>query len=232
VNYYRHFALRTLKEGARQPLIYLLSFLFSLAAVLLLRGLSGSALTPETADFVSMALVLNGLAFAGYLSVFLFAQTVFFKEKKAKTLEMTLCSPASLAEIFWGKVAGLVLSAFIVPALFMLAAAAVFAPQVLASLASWKMGAAFMITLAGEVLFAGVNGMFMLSAKDERGVAVVLYCFCGAQVMLTALTRTAAGQALFNGIIFQYAVITFGMALLTAAAYFLYFSKQRVVESA
>ncbi|HCC47887.1 MAG TPA: hypothetical protein DEQ38_07205 [Elusimicrobia bacterium] len=232
MNYYRHFAAQTLAEGVRSPFIYLVSFLFSLVGVLLLRNLDGASLEPKMMEFISMALVFNGLAFLGYASIFLYAQRVFFQEKKARTLTMTLCSPASLGEVFWGKVAGLVTGAFIVPTLVMLAAAAVFAPRALLELASWKMAAALGIVLAAQIIYAAVSGMFMLSTRDERSVSVVLYCFGGAQVFLTALTKTAAGQTMFRGIVFQYAVITAVLGLLTAAAYYLYFSKMRVLESA
>lgn len=232
MNYYRHFAAQTLKEGSKSPFLYLVSVLFALVGVALLRNLDGANLDPRMTDFLSMALVLNGLAFLGYASIFLYAQRVFFMEKKAKTLTMTLCSPASLKEIFWGKVAGLVIGGFLAPTLVMLAAAAAFAPYALAGFVSWKVAEAFAIVLAGQVLYAAVSGIFMLSARDERAIAAVLYCFGGAQTMLTALTRTAAGQAMFKGVIFQYAAITAGVALLTAAAYFLYFSKIRVIESA
>jgi len=232
MNYYRHFASQTLAAGLRSPFIYLMSFLFSLIGVLLLKNLAGAGLRPEMMEFFSMALVFNVLAFLGYASIFGYAQGVFFHEKKAKTIAMTFCSPASLAEIFWGKVAGAVAGGFVLPTLVMLAAAALLAPQALAELSSWKMAAALGIVLITQIVYTAVTGMFMLTARDERGIALVLYCFGGAQVMLTALTRTAAGRTMFRGIIFQYAAITAGLAVLAAAAYFLWFSKIRVVESA
>lgn len=232
MNYYRHFAAQTLGEGLRNPLLYLVSALFAIIAVLLLRSLADASLPSEKLELLRMTLVINGLAFMGYMGIFLFAHSVFFNEKKAKTLVMTLCSPASLTEIFWGKVLGVAAAGFAAPALFALAASAALAPRGLAELASWETAAALVIVLAAEIAYAAVNGMFMLTARDERGIALVLYCFGGAQVMLAAMTGTAAGQALFKGVLFQYSAITAVVCLLTAAAYFLWFSKIRVVESA
>lgn len=232
MNYYRYFAAQTLGEGLKSPFVYLMSALYALIGVVLLKNMAGAALDPKMLDFLSMALVFNGLGFLGYASIFGYAQSVFFREKKAKTLTMTLCSPASLGEIFWGKVAGLVLGGFVIPTLVMLAAAAVITPRALLELASWRMTAALGIVVAMQAVYAAVTGMFMLSVKDERSIAIVLYCFGSAQVMLTALTKTAAGQTMFQGIVFQYAAITAGLAVLAAAAYHMYFSKMRVLESA
>lgn len=232
MNYYRHFAAQTLSEELRSPLVYLLAVLYAALGLILLVPLGRSGLPPEKLRFLGVALTLNGLSFLGYVGIFFASQRAFFREKKARTLTMTLCSPASLGEVFWGKVAGLTAAGFALPALALLIVSAVFAPRALAALASWEAAAGLLLVLAAQAVCAAVTGMFMLSARDERSIAVVLYFFFGLQSALAVLAKSAAGKALFSGLLLQYGAVTAATALLAAAGYRLFFSKMRVVESA
>lgn len=230
MNYYRHFAAQTLAEELRSPLVYLLSFLYAALGLILVALLGRSGLPPEKLRFFGLVLTLNGLSLLGYVGIFFASQRAFFREKKARTLTMTLCSPASLDEVFWGKVAGLTASGFALPALALLAVSAVFAPRAMAALASWEAAAGLLLVFAAQAVCAAVTGMFMLSAKDERSAAVVLYVFFGLQSALAALAKSAAGTA--GGPLLQYGAVTAATALLAGAGYRLWFSKIRVVESA
>lgn len=231
MNYYRHFARQTLGLGFEGPFVFLLCGLFAVVAVPLMRALGGIDIPEESMTSLRLALVLNGLAFLGYAGIFLYAQRVFFREKKEKTLVMTLCSPARLEEIFWGKVAGLVAGGFVIPALTAFAAAAVFAPRGLVIFAAWDTGAALLIVAAAEIAFAALNGVFMLTAKDERSIAIVLCLFGGAHTLLTSLAGAPERWSLFGSPLVRYAAITAALWLLTGAAYLFLLSKHRVMES-
>jgi len=231
MNYYRHFAVQTAAASLKKPFVYLIASLFSVFAVLIMRNIGQAALTPRMLEFFSMAIIFNGLLPVCYISVYLCAQQVFFVEKKQRSMTMVLCSPAGLREIFWGKTAGLFLSAFIVPVLVMALFVGIFTPRETAALASWSALAAFGVVCGMGLAYTAVIGIGLLSARDERVVTVALYLFTAAQLGLTRLTKAAAGHGLFGGIVFQYAGIMLGLALLSAGVYFFYFSKARVVDS-
>jgi len=232
MSYYRRFAAQTLKRGLKQPYVYLVSALFSFIAVLVMRKIGQVDLPARTLDFLGMAIIFNGFLPLCFISIYLCALPVFFVEKKQKTLTMLFCSPAGLGEILWGKTTGLVLSAFIVPLLFMLVSMAVFTPHVLASMASWKALAAIMIVAVTATAYTAIVGTALLTAHDDRVINIVVFALTLAQFWLTKLTQSAAGKSLFSGVLFQYAGIMCGFIAMAAAAYFLYLSKIRVVESA
>jgi ABC-type transport system involved in multi-copper enzyme maturation permease subunit len=232
MNYYAHFARQTLAEGLKSAYVYLISALFSILAVIILKNAYAAALLPGMMEALGNALVFNGLLPVSFISIYLCARPVFFAEKKQKTLTMVLCSPAGLAEVFWGKAAGLVLSAFLTPMFFVLASIAVFAPHAAAAMFSLKTLAALAIVAVIALAFTALIGIALLSSADERIVNVVVYLSAMAQFWLAKLTKAAAGRIAFGGVFFQYTGIMAGFIVLAAAAYFLYFSKLRIVESA
>lgn len=232
MNYCRLFASRTMADGLKKPFVYLVSVFFSIFSVLMMKNIGAANLTAKMTDFLSMAMIFNGLLPVCYISIYLCAHQVFFVEKKHKALTMVLCSPAGLGEVFCGKVLGLFLSAFVVPVLFMLASMALFTPHVLADLASWKALAALGVVCVMALAYTAVVGIALLSARDERIVSVALYGFVAVQFALSKLTKAAAGETMFKGVLFQYTGIMLGFVAVAVGIYFLYFSKIRVVESA
>ncbi len=231
MSYFRYFASRTVKESLKRPYVYLLSILFSLLAVLILKKIGEACLTAKTLEFMSMAIIFNGLLPACFVSIYLCAVPVFYIEKKQRSLTMLLCSPAGLGELFWGKTTGLVISAFMVPTLAVLASLAVFTPHVLAVIATWKMLAALGIVTAMAAAYATVAGVALLTARDDQIINVVVFGLALAQVWLAKLTRSAAGAGLPGGVLYQYVGIMCGYMVIAGAAYFLFFSRVRVVES-
>lgn len=232
MNYYRYFAARTVADALKNAYVYLISCLFSLLTALLLRNIGHAALAPATLEFLTMALIFNGLLPACYISIYLSAYRVFFVEKKQRSLGIILCSPAGLGEIFWGKTSGLLLSSFLLPVAVMLLAGALAAPQGLYAVLSWRAAAAFGLVCVMALAYTAVVGMALLSARDERIVTVALYAFVSLQVGLGKLTKAAAGGGMWSGVLSQYAAMTAFFVLAVCAAYYFYFSKVRVLESA
>jgi ABC-type Na+ efflux pump permease subunit len=204
--------------------------MFTIPALLLLWQVGDALKSQRMAEVFFSVLFFNMLLPMMLMVIYSYAIPVFFAEKQQKTMDMLLCSPAKLKEIFLGKAITLSMIALLPLLVLFFAIFGMMSHMLFNILFDWQNLIALLMSFLLSIAYGVIIGGIAMYVNDWRIPNVVISMLAMAQFFTIKYTKTLISGGGMNELLLQYGALTVALVIGAGAIYKICFSKSRLMD--